>query len=279
MYRRLFVLLFCYLVYLATVPVSAETQSRLQIFVSIPPQRWLVDRIGGEFVEVRVMLAAGQTPETFDPSLRQLKSLADSELYFLIGVPFESSWRETLRGAYPGLRVIDCCEDILDEDERKLDPHIWTSPVKAAELAKLVFRVLVEEDPDRRNEYTANYEQLLDELSELDARARKEFSDRRTDYFITAHASWGHMAHEYGLREVSMERNGREIGPKGMTGLLKIARREEISTLFVQPQYRSPVVRTLAREIEADVKILDPLAEDYISNMHTAIDRIAEALR
>lgn len=276
MFRHLFMPVFCFLL---ALPVSVTAQAPLQVFVSIPPQRYLVERIGGEFVEVRVMLAAGQTPETFDPSLRQLKSLADSDLYFLVGVPFESSWRKTLRRTYPDLRVIDCCEAILDDDERKLDPHIWTSPVKAAELAGLVFRILAEEDPDRRNEYTANYERLLGELSELAVRARQEFSNRRTDYFITAHASWGHMAREYGLKEVSMERNGREIGPKGMTGLLKIARREGIRTLFVQPQYRSPVVRTLADEMDADVQVLDPLAEDYISNMQTAIARIAEALR
>lgn len=276
MFRRLFIFLFCFLI---TVPVLAQAQGRLQVFVSVPPQRWLVERIGGEFVEVRVMLAAGQTPETFDPSLRQLKSLSDARLYFLIGVPFESSWKDTLEHNYPGLKIIDCCEDILNEDERKLDPHVWTSPVKVSELAGLVFRVLAEEDPGRRNEYAANHEQLLDELSELDDRAREKFAGRRTDYFITAHASWGHMAHEYGLTELSMEKNGRELGPKGMAGLLDIARKEGIDTVFVQPHYRSPVVQTLADGIEARVKVLDPLAEDYISNMDVVIEHLAGALQ
>lgn len=274
MFRRLIFSLFCFL---SALPATAETP--LRVFVSIPPQQYLVERIGGDFVEVRVLLATGQTPETFDPSMRQLKSLADSDVYFLIGVPFESSWKDTLERTYPGLRVIDCCEEIQQADERGLDPHIWTSPLKAAKLAGRIFRVLAEEDPDRRSEYAANHEQLLGELSRLNTRARQKFSIRRTDYFITAHASWGHMAREYGLKEVSMEKNGREIGPRGMTGLLQIARREGIRTIFVQPQYRSPVVRTLAGEIGADVKTLDPLVEDYISNMETVIERIAEALQ
>lgn len=270
---RLFVSLF----FLVALPATAETP--LRVFVSIPPQQYLVERIGGDFVEVRVLLAAGQTPETFDPSMRQLKSLADSDVYFLIGVPFESSWKDTLERTYPGLRVIDCCEEILQENEQGLDPHIWTSPAKAAALSGRIFRVLTEENPDRRSEYAANHELLLEELSRLDARARQKFSIRRTDYFITAHASWGHLAREYGVKELSMEKNGREIGPKGMSGLLKIARREGIRTIFVQPQYRSPVVQTLANEIGADVKILDPLAKDYIGNMETVIERIAEALQ
>jgi len=271
--------LILFVVILVVLPVSAEVKTRLQVFVSVPPQRWLVERIGGESVEVFVMLSAGQTPETFDPSLRQVKALADAQVYFLVGVPFESSLKDTLERNYPGLRVIDCCDAILKEEERKLDPHVWTSPTRVAELAGLVFHVLREENPAGRAEYADSYERLLEDLSELDDRARRRLAGRRTDYFITAHASWGYMARDYGLKEVSIERNGREIGPKGMIRLLDIARREALDTVFVQPQFRSTVVRTLAEAIGADIQILDPLAEDYLANMNLVIERLAGALR
>jgi len=225
------------------------------------------------------MLSAGQAPETFDPSMRQLETLAPVRLYFLIGVPFESAWRETLRYVYPDMKFVSCCDERSRAGERELDPHVWTSPRKARDLARRILRALVQADPDRRREYTANHARLDDVLAGLDDYARQRFSGRRTDVFITAHSAWGHLANDYGLRELSLERNGREIGARGLVQLVATARREGIHTLFVQPQHRSPVVQTLAHEIDADMVVLDPLAGDYAANMKTVIDRIAEALQ
>lgn len=257
----------------------AAEPAPLQVLVSIPPQRYLVERIGGEHVRVRVMLAAGQAPETFDPSMRKLETLEQVRLYFLIGVPFETVWRQTLRDIYPGMAIVPCCAELLAPDEQGLDPHVWTSPRKAREIADLIMRVLIEVDPLRRHEYAANHARLDARLAALDDYARRSFSERRTDVFITAHSAWGHLAHDYGLREVSLESNGREIGPRGLAQLVTTARDEGIHTLFVQPNHRSPVVRTLAHEIDADVVALDPLAGDYPANMKKVIDSIAEALQ
>lgn len=269
-------LVFLLVILFSSAPASS-TESPLPVFVSVPPQRYLVERIGGDHVDVRVMLPAGQSPETFDPTMRQLQALAGSRIYFLAGVPFEDSWAGKIRRSYPELKLVACREEMPDRTGP--DPHIWTSPARASELAACIFRVLAGQDPDRKRVYADNLEALQRDLNALDNRARREFADRRTDYFITIHASWGHFARDYGLKEISMEHNGREAGLKGMAGLLDIARREGLDTLFVQPHYRSPMVRTLAAEINAEVKILDPLAENYLENMHLVIERIAGALR
>ena len=61
----------------------------LRVAVTIPPQAWLVERIGGEAVDVLVVVGAGESPATFQPTDAQITGLSRVALYFRIGVPVE----------------------------------------------------------------------------------------------------------------------------------------------------------------------------------------------
>ena len=65
---------------------SAE---KLRVFVSIPPQAHFVERVGGAYVDVEVLVASGGSPHSFDPTPRQMAKLSRARIYFAIGVPFE----------------------------------------------------------------------------------------------------------------------------------------------------------------------------------------------
>lgn len=256
---------------------AAAAAAPLSVFVSIPPQRYLLQRIAGDHVDIGVMLTPGQSPETFDPSARQMQRLAGAGLYFLAGVPFEANWAKSLANAYTALRLVPCCGDL--DPARMVDPHYWTSPANAMNMAESMYAGLAAADPANAGTYHVNLDRLLSDLKVLDAYIRERLKQRRTSVFITAHAAWGWFARQYGLQEEALERNGREIGPRGLTRLLDIARREQIHTVFVQQQYRTPVVTTLARQLDADLVSLDPLAGDYLGNMRSVADKMAKALQ
>jgi zinc transport system substrate-binding protein len=275
MSRRLPVILSLYV-----LAASAADRAPVDVFVSLPPQAYLLKCVGGDRVRVTVMLAPGQAPETFDPTPHQVRELAGARLYFLAGVPFETAWKEVLKKANPELEVVPCCgQDNEYGPVAGPDPHYWTSPVNAMHMAQTMFDYLVQADSQGRADYQANLDRLLADLRELDAYIRHKFQHRRTDVFITAHAAWGWLAQTYGLKEMALEKNGREIGPRGLATLLQVARREDIHTVFVQKQFRTPVAESLARQLDAELVNLDPLAEDYIENMTRVADRIAEALQ
>lgn len=86
--------------------------SGLSIYVSILPQKFVVDRIGGELVDVSVMVRAGASPATYDPTPRQMAALARARAYFAIGVPFEEAWLERFAGANPDLVMAHVDEGI-----------------------------------------------------------------------------------------------------------------------------------------------------------------------
>ena len=254
---------------------------KLTVFVSIPPQKFIVENIGGQHVQVNVMLSSGQSPETFDPSSKKIEGLADARIYFLIGVPFERVWIDTLQATNKDMKMIKCYreEEIKWNHSIDFDPHVWTSPSNVKKMAEVIKSTLINEDSERKFDYENNYNQLILKLNKLDEYINMKLADRRTDYFIVSHAAWGSYAREYGLKQIALESSGRESGPKSLTNILKISDEQNIQTIFVQEQYKTPVIEALAREINADVEILDPLAENYIENMVIVTDKIAKAIK
>lgn len=84
--------------------VAAE---RLKVAVSILPQAYFVERVGGEHVEVLVLVGPGQSPHTYEPTARQMTDLADARVYFRTGVGFERGLLPRLERMFPDLRIVD----------------------------------------------------------------------------------------------------------------------------------------------------------------------------
>lgn len=270
MSRYFVLLLICY-----SLAAQAGTAGRLEIFVSIPPQKFLVERIGGHRVHVNVMLQPGQSPETYDPKPGQLALLSEAQIYFRIGVPFEDHWMGTMLAQNRSMQVVDCQGTMIS----KHDPHIWTDPANVKKMAGLIRDTLVSRDPAGAAFYRKNSRRLMADLDRLDRRIGALLAGRRIDYFIVSHDAWSYYARHYGLKQLALESRGREVGPRGMSGLIELARREGIHTIFIQKQQPARMADTLAQELGAKVIALDPLAEDYIANLYRVSTLIAGALR
>ena len=86
---------------------SAEADGdRLLVCVSIPPQKYFVERVGGDAVEVVVMVGPGESPHTYEPKPSQLRAMSRADLFFTIGATFESAWMGRFRAANPSLSVV-----------------------------------------------------------------------------------------------------------------------------------------------------------------------------
>jgi zinc transport system substrate-binding protein len=230
------------------------------------------------------MLPAGQSPETYSPSPKMLASLSVAQVYFQIGVPFEVSWTDAIRSANSGIRIAACCEQFTGSATESSahdhhDLHIWSSPAQVKLLARQIRDELSLIDPAHQDDYQQGYLTFVAELDVLDAEIRKRLADKRISHFIVSHAAWGYFAEQYGLEQLALENNGKESGPRSLLEIIKLARGEQIHTVFSIKQYQTPIVDSLARELAASVVELDPLAEDYLSNMEKVSAQIARSLQ
>ncbi len=262
------------------LPVRAAPESGgLSIVVSIPPQKFLAQWIGGERMNVRIMLEPGHAPETFEPTPRQMAAVSGANFYFSIGVPFENAWLPEIQQQNPELRLIECCSQFAAasrEHGGHDDPHIWVSPTQFLSAAERIYTALLSRDSGNSALYQKRYQALNAQLTMLNRDLRNVLKDRRINEFIISHGALGPLAEEYGLIQIALDSGGREVGPKTLAEITLLARRQNIRTVFVLKQHNQGPARTLARELDAELVEIDPLAENYLDNMR-AIGRLLAA--
>jgi zinc transport system substrate-binding protein len=151
-----------------------------------------------------------------------------------------------------------------------LDPHIWLSPELVKQQAATMTRALSKIDPAHAGLFAKNDSLFSLELSALQDTIRRILSKRKQDQgmpFLVFHPAWGYFAHEFGLRQVSIEVQGKEPNPRELGAILTMARKNGIKTIYVQPQFSRRTAQIIAAQIGAQVVIADPLALDWETNL------------
>lgn len=269
--------------------VRAADGDRLSVYVSILPQSWFVERIGGTDVEVFVLVGPGESPATYDPTPRDLVRLAESDVLFSIGVPFETQLLPRIRAGSEQLHEVDMASGIErrhggceedhghghGDDHGTEDPHVWLDPVRARDLARNTFEALVALRPSRRPVFEKNLERLLADLESAHRSIRDMLAPHEGATIVVYHPAFGYFTDRYGLRQLAVEAGGLEPGPRTLASTIEQARAEGVTTVFVQPQSPSQSATAVAEAIGADTLVLDPLAPDYLDNLV----RIGTAMR
>lgn len=254
----------------------------LEVFVSVLPQKFFVERIAGENANVEVMVGPGQSPETYDPSPKQLTKLSRAKVYFSIGVPFEQVWMPRMNTINDDLLIVDSAAKARSDcyDQNVKDPHIWVSPVKAKLIAEQMLEALIKVDSDHATIYQENFKNLKSDLENLDQEIRTLFElNNNKKTFLVMHPAWGYFAKEYNLEQIAIEHEGKSPSAKSLQKLIQRAEQEKIKLVFIQDQHSSRMADTVAAGIGAKVVRLDPLAENYIENLRKVAAAIAESFK
>lgn len=278
---------------------ETETDGRIHVCVSVLPQQYFVERIGGDRVDVTVMVGPGDNHERYEPRPSQVRDLSRASLFFTIGLPFEAAWMERFRAAKPDLRVVpieggwqrlpvpaghhhghdnDDPEHVCSEDG--LDPHLWVSPRVMKLQVGTICRALSEAAPEHAAYFASNAAAFEADMEALDQELAQRLEPFAGRAFMVMHPAWGYFARDYGLRMLPMEVGGQEPSPAELAGLVEQARREGIRDVFAQPEFNARPAEILARELGGEVIMVTPLAEAWSSNlvhMASALVRSFEA--
>ncbi|MCC7576808.1 MAG: zinc ABC transporter substrate-binding protein [Methanomethylovorans sp.] len=292
-----------------TQNMNTETSAdKLIVAVSILPQAEFVEHIGGDKVRTVVMIPAGASAHTYEPTPSQLKDLSEAEVYVKVGsgVDFELVWMDKLLSVNPDMYLVNSSKGIQlrimgeheheeehdhEEAENKseehiekehehigLDPHVWTSPQEAKIMVKNIYDGLVAVDPENEDTYKQNYDAYIAKLDEADAKLKAVLAGKEGTSFIVYHPAWGYLADDYGLHEISIEVEGKEPSAQDMQKLIDEAKEKGIKVIFVQKGFSTSSAQTIARQIDGEVVEIDPLAKDYIDNLDRVSNAFAKGL-
>jgi zinc transport system substrate-binding protein len=281
---------------LAAPSPGTAGEARLQVVVSILPQQYWVERIGGDRVEVLTLVQPGDNEATYSPGPATLAALDGARAWFTMGVHFENTWLARITRDRPGMEVIALADGLPlrqveqsvvkvgrghahDHDHAGMpDPHTWTDPRLAAQMVARIAAALARLDPQGAELYLARSAALQGELLALHEEIAAKLAPVRGRAFIVFHPSWGYFADAYGLVQLPIEVSGREPGPRGLAEVIKQGREAGVRAVFVQQQFSQRSARAVAEALGAAVVEADPLAPDHIENLREVAARMAEAL-
>lgn len=264
-------------------PSSASSlgnaSARINVAATVAPLGEFVKAVGGERVEVTVLVPPGAEPHTFEPKPSQMLDIARADLYVMNGAGLEF-WMDKLLQANKGMIVVDSSQGValLQEGEGEIDPHIWLSLRNAALQVDSICRSLIEVDSQNRDYYIKNRDDYLEKLEALDNELNRTFAANKNRIFIVHHPAWTYFAQDYNLSQVPLMENEKEPGPKYLGGVIDLAQQNNITTIFVEPQFNPKSAEVIAREMNAGIVIIDPLAGNYLENMRNASRKIAHSM-
>ena len=261
-----------------------ESAAALNVTVSILPQKYFVERIGGGHVSVNVMVEPGASPATYEPKPQQLAALSRSAAYFSIGVAFEQVWLEKISSANPDMLLVDTAAGIermpMGEETgtANLDPHIWLSPRLVEVQAQNICAALAQIDPTHAKDYDANLASFEADIDALDTDIRQKLAGVESRKFIVFHPAWGYFARDYGLEMIPIEVGGQEPSAAELAQVIAIAQEEHIQVVLAQPEFSTRSAETIAGEIGGRVLLISPLAPDWLDNMRRVADTFTQVL-
>ena len=134
-------------------------------------------------------------------------------------------------------------------------------------MAEVVYMGLVEIDPDHQQDYYENYQQYLQKLEGLHTNISALLSPFENRSFMVYHPSWGYFGDTYHLIQLSIEENGTKPGFLGVASIIEQAQSENISVIFVSPQFDTSSAEAIAEEINGEVVYANPLMQNYTQTL------------
>ena len=266
--------------------------------VSIAPLKPLVEGILGDDFEVSVLVPLGASPETFEPTPKQLQEVESARFVFGTGLlEFEqellhriarneqiinlSQGVELIEGTCSHAHHIHTAECQHNHHSHHahhahgVDPHIWCSPKSLGKMAENIHTAIATEMPDS-TKYSERYTTLCIKLLELDEEVAEMCRQSPRTTFMIYHPALTYLARDYGLTQVAVENEGKEPSAKHLARIIEQARNEGIKHIFYQSEFPASSVEIICRDINATAVEINPLAEDIFANIRHIATLITE---
>jgi zinc transport system substrate-binding protein len=269
-----------------------EDDGTILLFVTIPPQKEMAEAVGGEYITVKTLVPPGADPHSYEPSPGTLEEISKADAYAIVGsgLETEDKWLDKITGLNPDLKIINCSSGVkfiaseAEEDDSgetntngHADPHIWLSVSNGKIMTENLKRGLTEIKPELEAEFESGAENYISLLGTLNSEISDILKGRRGEYVLVYHPAWRYFAEEYGLKTISIEKDGKEPTPAGIKSVIDQAKEYSIKTVLISPQFNIKSAEVIAEETGSRVITADPLKEEYIKNMRNTAKVFSEA--
>jgi zinc transport system substrate-binding protein len=269
---------------LAAVPV---------VLVSAPPYLFFVEKIAEDTVRARSIVSLGADPHHFEPTPKQVAEASHAVAWFQIGEPFEKKLYTVLKEQDPSLAAVNLTHGVPSLSpangdlcrgrergelrEEEIDRHMWLSPKLAMQQAEKIASTLSALFPEHASFYRENTQDLLDELTALDAEIASMLRPFKGDAIIVSHPAFAYFCQEFGLVQLSVECEGKDPLPQDIAHLLRRIEGCRVRCVLIQAQSNNKGAELIAQRLHVPVYTVDPYSRDYSENLRQIAFHIARS--
>lgn len=263
-----------------------QGNERKSVAVSLPPQASLLREITGDSMDIVTLMQADANPEAFEVTVKTLRAVSDADLYMKAGnLPFEETLTERISESTPGLRFIDTSEGIElitgthshgNDVHDVADPHTWTSVPNLKTIAANMLAAVNDIDPAHKEYYNANYERLSARLDSAGTAIASRLEGSGSKAFLIWHPSLSYFARDYGLRQIPVGQDNKEMTPGQMRDTHRLAADEGVTVMFIQQNFDARQAQSLADGLGLSVVQINPLDEDFLNQFKIITDALAQ---
>lgn len=275
-----------------------KSNNENMIYTSIYPIEFITKEIVGDKIEVKNIIPTGVESHGWEPTMKNIASMSESEIIFINGLGMES-WKGSVKETIgedklievnKGLDLIKLTNREVDE-ENKYDPHIWLSIRNMEKISKNIFDEIVKIDSKNKDYYENNYNGLLGRLKDLDDKFSEGLKDYNGKSIIVPHEAFGYLVRDYNLKQLPIENinSSSEADLGTIANIVEIAKEEGIKTVFYEYNENEKLASTVATEIDGDLKEIYTLEnitdeqinnnEDYFTIMEKNLNNILESFK
>ena len=272
--------------------------AKINTVVSILPQKTFLKAIGGDKVNIALMVKPGNSPHTYEPKPSQMIDISKADIYFSIGIQFEEAWLPKFATQNKNMKIVNIGKSVKriamaehnhdDEDEHEhhnadhnadhnedeneehnsLDPHIWTSPNNVKIIAKNILTHLVEIDKNNKKYYEKNYDIFINSVNNTNTKIKEILSEtNKGTKFMVFHPAWGYFAKQYSLVQVPIEIEGKKPKPRDIIKLIKDAKKQNIKAILTAPEFSDKLAKQIAKELNIPIIKISPLNPKWSNNL------------
>ena len=269
-----------------------EDEKKPQIFASIYPVYEFVSKIGGDKIDLTLLVESNIDPHSYEPTPKDILKMQEADVVFYNGLEMES-WiqktKETLKNSKT--MFVELAKTVVpisfkndehtehnhindehtehnhinDEhtehnhtnDEHNLDPHIWLDPNNVLKEIELIKDILIQTDPKNKDYYLENFNNLKTDLEKLDASYKKDFSHIKNNKIVVTHEAYGYLCNAYGLEQIpiSSMSSDEEPTPLSLANVIDFIKNNNIKYIFHDKNTNFKIADTIIKE--TDVQILN----------------------
>lgn len=245
---------------------TVVSDHRIKIVATTFPVYLTVQAIGGERVNLSMLIPPGAELHDFEPSPRDIKDVQQADIFAYAGDVLEPWVEDVFKDIPSTVHMLDTSYGVALQEslhqEGVLDPHYWLDIINARIMTEQVTRLLASVDPANASYYQRRADQYLSALADLDRSIHTSLAHCKSRILIHAgHSVFGYLARRYDLDyHAATGVSGHEaMTAQDIATLISLIRSNGIDTIFVDIFEGRDVADTIATETGVRVLALHSL--------------------